>query len=274
MRTKMVDKAEVESREKRLEVLAGQLEAVKRQLGLATTELDKEKAKVESVLRHKESLQAKQRALTQQLDRLDQECEQLRAGLADSEEVHVLMKESMKEMQEGRQQTQHRLEEQQRLTEKAEQEKLRMEQCTTELQRTISELGELVQETKKRERLLVLYPDLHVPVEAHFEGTGDVMEDMGKQLRANNIRISVLEEENTRLRSALARMEEATLLREETKVSAGVPVSGPGGRPLVLGRQGVAGTSLFRLCHQPSCGSHLTQTTHTKTVCRALQWGE
>ncbi|XP_042300479.1 coiled-coil domain-containing protein 157-like isoform X3 [Sceloporus undulatus] len=218
MRTKMVDKAEVESREKRLEVLAGQLEAVKRQLGLATTELDKEKAKVESVLRHKESLQAKQRALTQQLDRLDQECEQLRAGLADSEEVHVLMKESMKEMQEGRQQTQHRLEEQQRLTEKAEQEKLRMEQCTTELQRTISELGELVQETKKRERLLVLYPDLHVPVEAHFEGTGDVMEDMGKQLRANNIRISVLEEENTRLRSALARMEEATLLREETKI--------------------------------------------------------
>ncbi|XP_042297826.1 coiled-coil domain-containing protein 157 [Sceloporus undulatus] len=113
----------------------------------------------------------------------------------------------------------------QRLTEKAEQEKLRMEQCASELRRTISELGELVRETKKRERLLVLYPDLHVPMEAHFEGTRDVMEDMGKQLRANNIRISVLEEENTRQRAALAKMEEATLLREETKgpMAAGIP---------------------------------------------------
>ncbi|XP_054852601.1 coiled-coil domain-containing protein 157-like [Eublepharis macularius] len=37
---------------------------------------------------------------------------------------------------------------------------------------------------------------------------GDIVEDMGKQLQANNIRISILEEENSRLRTAVAKMKE------------------------------------------------------------------
>lgn len=43
-----------------------------------------------------------------------------------------------------------------------------------------------------------------------FAGTGDVIEDMGKQLQANNIRINILEEENMRLRAAVVKMKEAT----------------------------------------------------------------
>uniref|UniRef100_A0A8C6YCL8 Uncharacterized protein n=1 Tax=Naja naja TaxID=35670 RepID=A0A8C6YCL8_NAJNA len=93
-----------------------------------------------------------------------------------------------------------------RVTEKLRQEKQTLEQSASELQRTISELGELIHEMKEKEQLLVFFPDLHIPVETRFEISGNVMEDMGKQLQANNIRISILEEENARLRNAIAKI--------------------------------------------------------------------
>ncbi|XP_033030827.1 coiled-coil domain-containing protein 157-like [Lacerta agilis] len=147
--------------------------------------------------------------LMKQLDNLDQECEQLKTSLADREEDHYILNERLKEMQEEKWEIQHQVAAQQKLAEQAQKEKLSLEQHVSELQTTVSELRELVEELKDRERLLVFFPDLHMPVEAQFERTGDVMEDMGKQLQANNIRISILEEENTRLRSAVAKMREA-----------------------------------------------------------------
>ncbi|XP_061458373.1 coiled-coil domain-containing protein 157 isoform X2 [Rhineura floridana] len=254
MRVKMVDKAEASKLEDQLEVLTSQLESAKQQLNWASTELEKEKAKVESMLRHKESLQAKQRALMQQLDNLDQECEQLRTGLADGEEDRYMMKERLKEMQEEKWEIQRQLEAQQKLTEQAQQEKLSLEQSASELRRTISELGDLIQEMKERERLLVSFPDLHIPVETQFESTGNVMEDICKQLQANNIRISILEEENSRLRAAVARVKEAaqqegpkllppTQLWSQSVSRSGYEQTGtypPTGHPVQAGAQGAA----------------------------------
>ncbi|XP_063000340.1 coiled-coil domain-containing protein 157 [Elgaria multicarinata webbii] len=217
MRVKMVDKGEVSKLNDQLEVLASQLESAKQQLNWANTELDKEKATVESMLRHKESLQAKQRGLMQRLDNLDQECEQLKSSLADEEDKHYRAKKRLKEMQEETRETQRQLEAQQKLTERAQQEKLSLEQSASQLQRTVSDLGDLIHEMKERETLLVSFPDLHIPVETQFETTGDIMEDMGKQLQANNIRISILEEENSRLRAAVAKMKEAAQ-QEATKL--------------------------------------------------------
>lgn len=42
-----------------------------------------------------------------------------------------------------------------------------------------------------------------------FAGTGNITEDMEKQLQANHIRIGVLEQENTRLMAALAKVKAA-----------------------------------------------------------------
>uniref|UniRef100_A0A8D0KJB6 Coiled-coil domain containing 157 n=1 Tax=Salvator merianae TaxID=96440 RepID=A0A8D0KJB6_SALMN len=204
---KMVDKEEMIKLEDQVRTLAHQLEVANQHLNWATMELDKEKAKVESVLRHKESLQAKQRALMQQLDDLDQQCEQLKASLAEAEDAQFVMKENLKELQQEKWELHRHLEEQQKLTERVEQEKRTLELSA-------SELGELIQEFKEREQLLVSFPDLHIPVEAKIESTGDVLEDMGKQLQANNIRISVLEEENVRLRIAVAKMKQA--MQQET----------------------------------------------------------
>ncbi|XP_060105777.1 coiled-coil domain-containing protein 157 isoform X2 [Heteronotia binoei] len=206
----MVDKSQVTTLEGQLAVLSCQLDSTKQQLNWTTTELEKEKATVESMLRHKKSLQVKQRALMQQLDNLDQECEQLKTNLADREDNTYMLQEKAKGLQEEKRQIQDQMRAQQELVERAQQEKQSMEQSVSELQSTVSKLGEMNQELKERERLLVSFPDLHLPVETQYESTGDIMEDMEKQLQANNIRISILEEENIRLRTAVAKMKEVS----------------------------------------------------------------
>lgn len=62
MRAKMVDKSEVAKLEEQVELLSGQLRSAEQQLHQANTELNKEKAKVESILRHKEVCGARTRA--------------------------------------------------------------------------------------------------------------------------------------------------------------------------------------------------------------------
>ncbi|XP_075773119.1 coiled-coil domain-containing protein 157 isoform X2 [Pelodiscus sinensis] len=202
MRTQMVHKHQLTKLEDQVQRLSSQLETASRELSGAATQLGKEKAKVESMLRHKESLQTKQRVLLHQLDSLAEECEELRAGLGEAEDDKAKLAQELTESQAEAQRWRGQLEAKEQLTESLRQEKQSLEQAT-------SELEERVQELRERERLLVSFPELHVPAEAVFESTGDVAGDMAKQLQANNIRISVLEEENSRLRAARGRMKEA-----------------------------------------------------------------
>lgn len=43
---------------------------------------------------------------------------------------------------------------------------------------------------------------------AYFQGTGNVLLDMERQLQANNIRMKVLEQENTTLYASLVKLRE------------------------------------------------------------------
>ncbi|XP_027562213.1 coiled-coil domain-containing protein 157-like [Neopelma chrysocephalum] len=116
----------------------------------------------------------------------------------------------------------------QELLDTLQQEKLALEQSILELQTNMSRLEEQAQELRERERLLVFFPELHVPAEAQVEsrrdahtseqaelrwilpaGTGNLTEDMENQLQANSIRIGVLERENARLGAVLAKVKAA-----------------------------------------------------------------
>ncbi|KFQ95154.1 Coiled-coil domain-containing protein 157, partial [Nipponia nippon] len=206
MRTTMVASSRVLELEEKVQLLTGQQESLGQELSATTTQLEKEKAKVENMLRHQESLQAKQRALLQQLDSLDQERNELQASLGEAEEGKARLAE---QLEESRERSGHQLRAQQELLDALQQEKLSLEQSVSELQANVSKLEERVRELKERERLLVFFPELHVPTETQFESTGSLTEDMEKQLQANSIRISVLEQENARLRSALAKVKAA-----------------------------------------------------------------
>uniref|UniRef100_A0A8C3CDY1 Coiled-coil domain containing 157 n=1 Tax=Cairina moschata TaxID=8855 RepID=A0A8C3CDY1_CAIMO len=209
LRTTMVARSRVLELEEEVRLLTDQKESLGQELSAVTTQLEKEKAKVESMLRHRESLQAKQNALLQQLDSLDQEREELQTSLGEAEGDRARLAEQLEESREQREQSGHQLRAQQELLDTLQQEKQSLEQSVSELREDVSRLEEQAQELKEREKLLVFFPELHVPAETQFESTGNITEDMEKQLQANNIRIGVLEQENTRLRAALAKLKVA-----------------------------------------------------------------
>ncbi|NWY76156.1 CC157 protein, partial [Erithacus rubecula] len=187
MRTTMVARSQVLELEEKVQVLTGQRDSLEQKLSASSMQLEKEKVRVESMFRHQESLQAKQRALLQQLDCLDQEREELQASLGEAEEDKARLEEQLEQSQE---QSGKQLQAQQ-------------------LQANTSRLEEQAQELKEREKLLVFFPDLHVPTEMQFESSGNLTEDMESQLQANNIRIQVLERENAQLEALLAKVKAA-----------------------------------------------------------------
>ncbi|NWI40268.1 CC157 protein, partial [Picathartes gymnocephalus] len=187
MRTTMVARSQVLELEEKVQVLTGQRDSLHQELSATSVQLEKEKVRVESMFRHEESLQAKQRTLLQQLDSLDQEREELQASLGEAEEDKAQLTEQLEQSQE---QSGKQLQAQQ-------------------LQANTSRLEEQAQELRERERLLVFFPDLHIPTEMQFESSGSLTEDMESQLQANKIRIEVLERENTQLQSLLAKVKAA-----------------------------------------------------------------
>ncbi|XP_060139168.1 coiled-coil domain-containing protein 157 isoform X2 [Globicephala melas] len=188
---------QVQQLEEQVQLLAGRLDGASQQIRWASTELDKEK-----------SLQAKQRALLQQLDTLDQEREELRGSLAEAEAQRVHVEKQLQHVQSEREQGQCQLRAQQELLQSLQREKQGLEQATADLQLTISERERELVELRERERLLVAFPDLHRPVEAQIQSSGNVTDDMERQVQANDIRIRVLQEENRRLRSMLSKIRE------------------------------------------------------------------
>ncbi|NXR94968.1 CC157 protein, partial [Hypocryptadius cinnamomeus] len=185
MRTTMVARSQVLELEEKVQVLTGQRDSLEQELSATSVQLEKEKVRVESMFRHEESLQAKQRILLQQLDSLDREHEELQASLGEAEEDKAQLVEQLEQSQEqsGKQ--------------------LQAQQANT------SRLQEEAQELRERERLLVFFPDLHMPTETQFESSGNFTEDMKSQLQANKIRIEVLERENTQLEALLTKVKAA-----------------------------------------------------------------
>ncbi|XP_059719064.1 coiled-coil domain-containing protein 157-like [Haemorhous mexicanus] len=206
MRTTMVAQSQVLELEEKVQVLTGQRERLEQELSATRMQLEKEKVRVESMFRHEESLQAKQRTLLQQLDSLDRELEELQANLGEAEEDKARLAEQLEQSQK---QSGEQLQAQQELLDMLQQEKLALEQSILELQANTSQLQEQAQELRERERLLVFFPDLHMPTETQFESSGNFAEDMKSQLQANKIRIEVLERENTQLEALLAKVKAA-----------------------------------------------------------------
>nr|XP_015313000.2 coiled-coil domain-containing protein 157 isoform X3 [Macaca fascicularis] len=281
---------QVQQLEEQVQLLVGRLEGAGQQICWASTELDKEKARVDSMVRHQESLQAKQRALLKQLDSLDQEREELQGSLDEAEAQRAHVEE---QLQSEREQGQCQLRAQQELLQSLQREKQGLEQATTDLRLTILELERELVELRERERLLVAFPDLHQPTETQIQihgpvplGTGgrsssvesqitcptdsgNVTDHMERQVQANDIRIQVLQEENGRLQSMLSKIREVAqqgglklipqdrLWSPSSKGTQGAtqPVQAQSTSPGPLGRQHFPGSKTGRTLLGQPCAS-------------------
>ncbi|XP_031704912.1 coiled-coil domain-containing protein 157 [Anarrhichthys ocellatus] len=166
--------------------------------------LDKENAKYHSACRQQESMQAKQKSLLERVDGLDEECEELQRQLLEREERQIDLHNQLQQMTEVKDQMQAQFAQQQDLCLEFQKEKQTRETYACELKNSVAELKEYVQALKERERLLVAFPELSP--QAQPKSTGNVLLDMEQQLQANNLRIKILEQENTTLYTSLVKL--------------------------------------------------------------------
>ncbi|XP_018410998.1 PREDICTED: coiled-coil domain-containing protein 157 [Nanorana parkeri] len=204
----MVRKEEVSALEKKMNDLKVHLDSTQQKVHESEEAVSKERARGENLQIQKESLQAKQKSLLQQLDRLSQECEDLQGSLGDAEEEKANLEEQIEQIKKEEENLKRQLNGQQEMVRILQQEKVALEKSVSEVTRQLTELQGCLQEQKEREKLLISYPDLHPLPEFESKCSGDITEDMEKQLQANSIRISILEEENTKLRVSLHKLEE------------------------------------------------------------------
>ncbi|XP_030918315.1 coiled-coil domain-containing protein 157 [Geospiza fortis] len=211
MSTTMVAQSQVLELEEKVQVLTGQKDSLEQELSASRVQLEqelsasrvqleKEKVRVESLLWHEEVQPEPGMAelLLLLLARLP--------ALGQAEEDKARLAEQLEQSQ---QHSGKQLQAQQELLDTLQQEKLALQQSILELQANTAQLQEQAQELRERERLLVFFPDLHMPAETQFESSGNLTEDMKSQLQANKIRIEVLERENTQLEALLAKVKAA-----------------------------------------------------------------
>ncbi|KAM4708948.1 coiled-coil domain-containing protein 157 [Discoglossus pictus] len=238
----MVNKEELFMLEEKVKQWKNQLETTNQRLKESEETVCKERARIENLQNREESLQVKQRSLLQQLDRLSQECEGLRDSLGDAEEEKAKLEEQIEGIEKEKENLRSLLEEQQNIVVQFQQEKQSLDDSMSVMDRRLTELQGTLQEHREREKLLVYYPELHPAPE--LESTGDITEDMEKQLQANSIRINILEEENCTLRASLSK------LRERSQQGS-----------LKL----VPQTQLWTLSHNPEAATTKPQHLHSST---------
>ncbi|KAL7883986.1 hypothetical protein AOLI_G00067560 [Acnodon oligacanthus] len=178
------------------------------ELSNTNTLLDKECAKYCSAQRQHEAMQAKQRALLERVDALVQQSEDLQARLEECEDERAELTHSLTHTTQERDALQEQLTQQtsqcRSLSEETERQCVRMR----ELEDSVYRLTEDLQQAAQRERILVAFPELN-PQHTAPQSTGDVLCDMEQQLKANSVRIMVLEQENTTLSNSLAKLRDA-----------------------------------------------------------------
>nr|XP_055024152.1 coiled-coil domain-containing protein 157 [Misgurnus anguillicaudatus] len=170
--------------------------------------LDKEKAKSHSVQRQYEALQVKQHALCKRVDVLVQQTDDLQSSLEECEDEKVELGDKLTQIIQEKDSLQEQLTQQQSTCSSLCMEKEKQQVEISELEKSVSHLKEMLAQAAQRERILVAFPELNPHPQAKPLTTGDVMCDMEQQLKANSLRIRVLEQENASLNSSLARLKD------------------------------------------------------------------
>ncbi|XP_002663220.3 coiled-coil domain-containing protein 157 [Danio rerio] len=192
---------------------------LEKELRSTQTLLDKERGRNHSVQHQHEALQVKQTALRKHLDVLVQQTEELHSSLEECEDEKADLGNKLKQIMREKDTLQEQLTHQQSQNSSLCTEIESQQTQITELEERVSRLEGMLEEAVQRERLLVAFPELSP--QAAPQTTGDVVCDMEHQLKANLVRIRVLQKENSSLSNSLVRLKE----REENQKASDSGIS-------------------------------------------------
>ncbi|KAK2898868.1 hypothetical protein Q8A67_010286 [Cirrhinus molitorella] len=235
---------------------------LEKELRSTQTLLDKESAKNQSVQHQHEALQVKQAALRKHLDVLVEQTEDLHSSLEQSEDEKADLANKLTQVTQENNALQEQLTQQQSHCSSLSTEKQKLQTQIPELEERLSRLKEMLEEANQRERILVAFPELNP--QAAPQTTGDVMCDMEQQLKANSVRIRILQQENVTLSNSLARLKD----REEKQRSSisGIAEMDRSSEAPVMGH--LDNSSTPSTTSSPSSPSSIL---HHQTLCLSLQ---
>ncbi|XP_067932683.1 coiled-coil domain-containing protein 157-like [Watersipora subatra] len=168
------------------------------QLVQARSQLEQEQAITKSLTKRTESLQSKYDSLVRRIDEMDEENENLQSEMSalveEKEQLETSLAEALKHSSSKT------------VVQGIEMEKGELKKSIKSLQETIGGLELDLNSMKERERLLVEYPDLNGPVNPDMTGTGDITADMQNQVKANELRMALLDKQNSSMRKTLRKL--------------------------------------------------------------------
>ncbi|ESO97771.1 hypothetical protein LOTGIDRAFT_72099, partial [Lottia gigantea] len=199
----LVEEEEMKRLENKVKDLNHELHNVSDKLEIQTKDYNMEISKNKSAQKRNETLQAKQTSLLERIDQLDRENEELKEQMNELEEERESITEKLERIQAENEKLQQQSEEQKAMMKKLVSEKDKLEKNMGETKSLIEKLEEQVKEAREREKLLVEYPDLNGPVNPDYKGTGNIMKDMENQVKANLVRVQILEHQSEGLQNSI-----------------------------------------------------------------------
>ncbi|KAK7474482.1 hypothetical protein BaRGS_00034304 [Batillaria attramentaria] len=209
--------------EKEATTLRQQLSETKSQLEVATKTLAKEQGKNKSAAIHNQQVQAKQESLSGRIQELTQENEELRDEVAGLEEEKQELQESLQETRLIKEELEKEKQKQEIIIKNLNEEKSKLEESISRTEAEIQRLESQLVEAKERERMIIEYPDLNGPVNPDLPGTGNIVLDMENQVKANTIRMQVLDEQNEGLKRSITKVLSMGMGRQASQKPQQVP---------------------------------------------------
>ncbi|UJR36580.1 hypothetical protein I4U23_029299 [Adineta vaga] len=180
--------------------LQTELDLVKRDLEERNKDLQKERTRIENMIRQEQNYQSKQKILTTSYEELTQEYELLKKQVNDLEISRDEVEKKFETVQKQNRSTvdthqvQSLMETNNHLLEEIHMLKSNLQQFDQQLH-----------EMEEREQMLLQYPDLHGPID-HEPTTHNIAIDMQNQMRTNEIRVDLLRKQNESLKRSLEKL--------------------------------------------------------------------
>lgn len=213
--------SELEQLKKQIQTLKIQLEDYEKRFLECSKELNQEQAKNKSMTKHFEAIHQKQCSTLDHVEKLNDENTDLQNQLAELQDSFDEKQEKIENLEKQKQQLQHQITVNEKKMEMNSFEKEELEKMMEEMKTQNNYLQEEIKKLEEKENLLIQYPDLNGPVLDESLCSGNVMHDMELQIKANILRIELLEKQNQTLRLTLKKMNE----RYELHLSNEEPVS-------------------------------------------------
>ncbi|KAK6192725.1 hypothetical protein SNE40_004149 [Patella caerulea] len=205
LRKTKVDQEEINRLEDKVKLMKTELNQVTDKLESQTKDYNLELSKNKMAQKRNDNLQAKQASLLERVNELDRENEELKDQMNELEEEKEKITEKLEQLEDEKTQLQQQVDENKAEHDRLAKEKDDLEKTMEETRHIIQQMEKQVNEAKEREKLLVEYPDLNGPVNPDYKGTGNLVKDMENQVKANLIRIQILENQSEGLQNSICK---------------------------------------------------------------------